>query len=184
MRFYFNSRGQASIEFILVLIFMLVVVSGVIVPLGQRLQFALEDVSRAGNVSAAHSHIEADMAALLSTPSDGLLIRDLYLPKGASLNCKPTEGSIDLTFSLNRSVFRLDGSVPPSCTQNPSGSAIAMFCTLRLAVPADATLECQGSPTDSFTVDTGAAGFTQRFSVGSTYTSGNPGTFVIDFSTG
>lgn len=181
-----SSRGQASLEFILVLIFMLVIIVAVIVPLGQRIQFAMEDVSKVSFSDAGLNLIQSTLNNLLLSPGTSRQFVDVYLPKGSSLACDNLTGSINITFPLNTDVFDATGSIPLDCSDNtdPFKPTVAMFCSKSVSFPASAELRCQGDAlsTGGFLLETGQAGFSQRFRMFARYFPGGTPLYVVDFN--
>lgn len=177
------SRGQASLEFILVLIFMLVIVGAVIVPMGQRAQFALQDVSTVGFADSGLNRLDTVFRAISSTPGAVRQLPEVFIPAGVALACDSSSRQISFIFPLNRSVFDSTGNVPPSCVETPLLST-PMSCTKSLSLPAYVDLRCQGSadPNATFLLESGQRGFTQRFRVFSRYFPSAPIRYVIDFN--
>jgi len=177
------SRGQASLEFVLVLIFMLVIMSAIIVPLGQRSQNALDDVSKAGFASSGLSHVEYTISNMLLVPGGSRQIIDVFLPVGATFSCDPVANLVNITFPLNRDVFDITGTAPPECVDNVSPNIPPeMVCTKAFVFPAYANLHCQGDPSSGYMIETGQNGFTQRFNIHSYYISGSSTSYVVDFN--
>ena len=104
-----GSRGQASLEFILVLIFMLVIMAAVVVPLGQRVQFAMDDVSKVGFADAGLKVIASSISNMTIIPGDSRQIVDIYLPKGSTFFCNNNGKNVGITFPLNPDVFDATG---------------------------------------------------------------------------
>jgi uncharacterized protein (UPF0333 family) len=178
-----SSRGQASLEFVLVLIFMLVIMSAVIVPLGQRSQNALEDVSKAGFARSGLSHIEYTISNMLLVPGDSRQIIDIYLPEGTIFSCDPVLNDVNITFPLNRDVFEITGAVPSECVDNIApNTPPEMVCSKTFDFPSYADLHCQGDPNNGYDVSTGQNGFTQRFNIRSYYVPGPIISYEVDFN--
>lgn len=185
-RFHSSSRGQASLEFILVLIFMLVIIVAVIVPLGQRIQFAMDDVSKVSFSDAGLNLIQSTLNNLLLSPGTSRQFVDVYLPKGSFLACDNALGSVSITFPLHTDVFDATGAIPADCVDNtnPLLPDVAMFCSKSVSFPASAELRCQGDalPAGSFLLETGQSGFSQRFRMFSRYSPGATPPYVVDFN--
>jgi len=183
-RFFLSrSRGQASLEFILVLIFMLVIVGAVIVPMGQRAQSALQDVSTAGFADAGLSRLDTVFRAISSTPGPVRQTPEIFIPAGVGLLCDRSSRQVSIIFPLRRSVFDATGNVPSSCIET-SSLITPMSCTKSLTLPAYVDLRCQGSadPSASFLLESGQRGFTQRFRVVARYFPSAPFRYVVDFN--
>ncbi len=178
-----GSRGQASLEFILVLIFMLVIMAGVVVPLGQRAQFALDDVSKVGFADAGLKLIGSTVNNMLMVPGTSRQIIDVYLPKGSSFFCSNRDKNVGFTIPLNTDVFDVTGQAPLNCDENPSDPSIAMLCSKGFQFPSFTTLQCQGDPDPdaSFTISAGQSGFSQGFRIISRYNTGGS-IYLIDFN--
>lgn len=182
-KFFSCESGQASIEFILVLIFMLIVVTGIILPLGQRLQMALDDVSKIGSVSTGLKRLSGNFDAALATNGDSKQFLDFFLPKGTSLTCDPVAKTVSVDVPIHTPVYNLDGTEISECQPyNTPPADPAMICTKTYAVPTSVTFKCQGSLQNSFALEAGAAGFSQRLRVTANY-GGSPPTYTINFST-
>lgn len=172
-----DNSGQASIEFILVLLFMLVMVISIVIPLGQTMQNALQDVSTVGSLSSGSSKIQQSISLLTSIPGDSRQVMDIYLPRDTNWLCDPAKNEITITFALNSKVFDLNGSVPANCTDSVTSK---MTCVKRIVVsPHD--LSCQGQAVANFGLEVSGAGFSQRFAIGSKYQS-TTSTFSVDFN--
>lgn len=178
--FSHSLRGQASLEFILVLVFMLVIMAAIIVPLGQRSQYALEDVSKAGFVSSAISRIDNTITSMTIIPGSSRQLVDIYLPKGVSFVCNPagTDNNVGIIFPLNSPVFDSTGNVPPDCVDN---SPSPMLCTKYFVFPSYVDLHCQGDSAQGYRVDTGQVGFSQQFRITGRQTT-PPLSYIIDFN--
>lgn len=179
-----NARGQASLEFILVLIFMLVIMVAVMVPLGQRVEHAMDDVSKTGFVDAGLKIISSTTGTMINTPGSSRQLIDIYLPKGSSFFCDNSDNNVGITFPLNSDVFDATGNAPVNCIENPSDPAIAMLCSKGVQFPSFVELRCQSNPipTSSFIIDTGQTGFSQKFRILSTYFPGGNPRYIIDFN--
>ncbi len=179
-----GSRGQASLEFILVLIFMLVIMAAVVVPLGQRVQFAMDDVSKVGFADAGLKVIASSISNMTIIPGDSRQIVDIYLPKGSTFFCNNNGKNVGITFPLNSDVFDATGQAPADCVENPSDPAIAMLCSKDFVFPSFVELRCQGdaAPDASFTLDVGQSGFTQTFRMAGRYFSSGNFRYIIDFN--
>jgi hypothetical protein len=177
-------KGQASIEFVLVLVFMLVLITGIIVPLSQRIQFSLDDVGRAAAVSEGVKQLESTFGLMTGMNGDGKQQLSVFLPKGSVLLCDPAGDDLNITLPLHFSVFNSDGSIPPSCIQNAISTPFAMECQKKVVIPPSSDLHCGGSSTESFVIETGAAGFAQSFWVGVDYLSGPSPLYTIDVNAG
>jgi hypothetical protein len=178
----FASRGQASLEFILVLIFMLVIMAAVVVPLGQRAQFALEDVSKTGFVSSALHRAEFTISTMTSIPGGSRQNIDFFLPRGTSFVCNPVDNNVGIIFPLNTDVFDSTGSVPVNCTDFPSPAFPSMSCTKYVVFPPSADLHCQGETDTSYLIDAGQNGFTQTFTIRGYYSASGSPPYIIDFN--
>lgn len=177
-----SSRGQASLEFILVLIFMLVIMAAVVVPLGQRAQFALEDVSKTGFASSALHRAEFTLSTIASIPGGSRQNIDFFLPRGTSFVCNPVDDEVGIIFPLNTDVFDSTGSVPLNCTDFPSPSIPSMSCTKYVVLPPSVDLHCQGDIDSNYYIDAGQNGFTQTFTIRGYYTASGSPPYIIDFN--
>lgn len=177
-----SSRGQASLEFTLVLIFMMVIMAAIIVPLGQRSQNALEDVSSASFARAGLSHIDYTISNMTTIPGGSRQIIDVYLAKGMVFSCDPVANRVSLVFPLHSDVFDASGNVPSGCVDNLPPAVPTMQCTKEFVFPSTSDLHCQGDPSASFSVETGSAGFSQRFNIRSYYKTGAGSLYIIDFN--
>lgn len=178
-----RSRGQASLEFVLVLIFMLVIMSAIIVPLGQRSQNALDDVSKAGFARSGLSHVEYTISNMLLVPGGSRQIIDVFLPVGATFSCDPVANDVNISFPLNRDVFDITGTAPPECVDNFSpNTPPEMVCSKAFDFPPYADLHCQGDPANGYLIETGQNGFTQRFNIRAYYVPGPAISYVVDFN--
>lgn len=168
-----NNHGQASIEFVLVLLFMLVMVLSIVIPLGQSMQEALDDVRTVGSLSAGVSKIDHTTSLFLSIPGDNSQVLDLYLPPDTNWLCDPSSNEISVTFALNSPVYNTDGSVPSTC-KDPNDPAnpglLLMTCTKVVAINSPHVLSCQQSASN-FGLEVGSSGFTQRFILSTEYDS-------------
>ncbi len=179
-----NTKGQASIEFVLVLMFMLVMVLSIVIPLGQKMQNALDDVRTVGSLSAGLTKIENTKSLFLSIPGDNSQLLDIYLPPDTNWLCNPAANEISVTFALNSPVYNNDGSVPDGC-KDPNDIAypglLLMTCTKFVEIASPHILSCQKSSED-FGLEVGSSGFTQRFVLATTYDSvSDPKKFTVNF---
>ncbi|MFH0970913.1 MAG: TadE family protein [Candidatus Diapherotrites archaeon] len=179
-----GNRGQASIEFIFVLLFMLVIVMGIIVPLGQKLQHSLDDVGRAGSVAKGVSQFDSAFRMMVGSNSDSRQIVSVFLPKGSTFVCDPVKNDVNITLPLHLNVFNSDGSVPSSCIQLLGSGDFLMECSKKITLPPNTDLHCGGSGIDDYAIETGAVGFAQSFRIGVKYTSTMFPPYVIDVNTG
>ncbi len=183
-----NARGQASIEFVLVLLFMLVMLLSIVFPLGQTMQNALTDVRTVGSLSAGLTKIDHTISLFTSISGNNRQVLDLYLPPDTNWLCDPVGNKISVTFMLNNPVYNLDGTVPSMCkdpsdqTANPGLQH--MICTKTIDV-APYDLSCQGDKTKNFGLEVSSSGFAQRFAVGTIYSTPPPTfapIFEVDFN--
>lgn len=179
-------KGQASLEFILVLIFMLVIVSAVVVPLGQRAQFAMDDVSKAGFADAGLKLISVVVENITLAPGNSRQVVDIYLPPGSFFNCTNVSGTLEILFPLNSDVYDATGNVPVNCDEDPDPllTNATMLCSKSYVFPLSTTLRCQGDsqPSGTFSIQTGQVGFSQHFKIESKYDSASFPPYVIDFN--
>lgn len=179
-----HSRGQASIEFIFVLVFMFVIIVGVILPLSQTFQSSLDDVGRAGSLSGGVKQVEYSLRLLTNTHAPGKQVVGIFIPRDSNFSCDPVADELSMTLPLALPVFNTDGSVPSSCTLLSDSSAYAMVCEKQVAVPSSVDLRCGASTTLPFLIETGGAGFTQSFTFESTYDALAVPPYVVDIRTG
>ncbi len=179
-------KGQASLEFILVLIFMLVIMGSVVAPLGQRAQFALDDVSKAGFADAGLKVIRSVVGNMTLVPGNSRQLVDVYLPPGSFFACSNKDNNVGIIFPLNSDVFDATGNAPVNCVENPDPllTSSAMLCSKSFIFPPSATLRCQGDPLllGSFVIQTGQVGFSQHFKLESRYDSSSSPAYIIDFN--
>jgi hypothetical protein len=178
-----HSRGQASIEFIFVLVFMFVLLVGVILPLGLKFQSSLDDVGRAGAVASGVKQVQYTLGLMTSTHAGGRQVVGFFIPRDSNFSCDPSGNTLSVSLPLALPVFDTNGSVPSSCVQLTDDPSYSMRCVKQILVPFSVDLTCGGSATDSFVIETGGAGFTQDFAFGSTYNSLQPKPYVIDVRT-
>ncbi len=165
-----RSRGQASIEFIFVMVFMFVIIAGIILPLSQSFQSSLTDVGRAGSVSSGVKQVEYTLRLLSGTNAKGKQVVGIFLPRDTSFLCDPSLDDVNISLPLALSVFNTDGSVPPSCVLQEESSPYAMICEKSVPIPSSVDITCGGSSVDSFVIETGGVGFTQSFTFQAEYT--------------
>ncbi len=179
-----NHSGQASMEFVLVLVFMLVIVAAIVLPLGQTLQYALEDVSVTGHISSGINRIESSVSTMTIIPGNSRQDLDFFLPGNTRVLCNSVDNNVGFYFELKTSVFDASGAVPAGCTENGIGSVPAMSCVKYYVFPPSADLRCQGSATDEFVLESGQTGFSQNFRLGSKYAPGIPNvpSYTIDLN--
>lgn len=185
-RNFSSMKGQASLEFILVLIFMLVIVSAVVVPLGQRAQFAMDDVSKAGFADAGLKLIGSVVGNITLAPGNSRQVVDIYLPPGSYFNCTNSNRTVEILFPLNSDVYDATGTAPVNCDENPPAAltSAAMLCSKSFVFPSSVKLQCQGDPllTGKFSIQTGQVGFSQHFKIESKYDSAVFPPYSIDFN--
>lgn len=179
-----HSRGQASIEFIFVLVFMFVLLVGVILPLGQTFQSSLDDVGRAGALSSSVKQLEYSFALLASTQASGKQVVGVFIPRDSNVTCNPTTNVLQFSLPLALPVFNTDGTTPSSCVDLGDDSEYSMVCTKTVALPSTIDLTCEGEAALPFTLETGGLGFTQSVTLDSVYTATGTPPYVIDLRTG
>lgn len=179
-----HSRGQASIEFIFVLVFMFVLLVGVILPLGQTFQSSLDDVGRAGSLSSSVKQIEYTFRLLTSTHADGQQSIGVFIPRDSNFSCNPQTDTITMSLPLALDVFKTDGGVPSSCVELSDSSEYAMVCTKNIPLPPSVDITCAGDNTLPFVIETGGLGFTQTFTLESSFTASPVPSYTVDVRTG
>lgn len=177
-----RGRGQASMEFVLVLIFMLVIVMGILLPLGQRMQFALEDVSKVGFISQGFTRLKSTVNSMVVIPGSSMQLVDFYLPKGVLITCNPVDNNVSATFGLNTDVFEATGQPPAGCNPSPSSGPYSMVCVKEYAFPSTVNLRCQADPVNGFVLEAGASGYSQQFRIAATYSASGTPPYVVDFN--
>ena len=165
---FMHSRGQASIEFVLVLVFMLAIIVSVILPLGEKARFAMEDVAQIGSVSPGLQQFQAGMGRMLSADSNAVQRISIYLPKGSVYTCQPgtnpssPSSGIQFTLSFHSKIFTPAGDIPPGCADALDG----MSCVKSISIPSGIIFRCQGLPSTPQTIEAGESGFLQPFVMG------------------
>lgn len=175
-----STRGQASIEFVLILLFMLVMTLSIVMPLGQKMQNALDDVQRVGSLSASTSKINQTISLFTSIPGDNRQVLDLYLSPDTNWLCDPVTKKITVTFALNSSVYNSDGFIPSTCKDPLVDTSVSKMTCVKTIDLSSHTLSCQASTTQDFGLEVGTAGFSQRFAVATEYDSTSK-TYTVNF---
>ncbi len=163
-----NARGQASIEFVLVLVFMLAIIASVILPLGEKARFAMEDVSQVGSVSPGLQQFQSTLTRILSADSNAVQHISIYFPPASTYLCRPgtnpvsPPAGIQFTFSFHSKIFTAAGDIPPGCVDALEGMSCAKF----IPIPDGIVFRCQGLPSTLQTIEAGESGFLQSFAMG------------------
>lgn len=180
-----GTRGQASFEFILVLLFVLTILMVLILPMGQSTQRAMEDVFRASTLSRNMSQLESALERAQLQGSDSLQPLEWYLPRDSNVLChfatSPSDvNRISFTVLFSKKVFQASGINIPGCVDDPN--ALTMPCTRSIILPPQLALQCQQSATTDFFLNAEEKGFNQPFAL--RYTPPAPPATVatVDFS--
>lgn len=179
-----SSRGQASIEFIFVLVFMFVIIVGVILPLSQTFQSSMDDVGRAGSLSGSVKQVEYSLRLLTNTHASGKQSVGVFIPRDSNFSCDPVADELMMSLPLALPVFNTDGTVPSTCTLITDPTDYAMVCEKLIVIPDSVDLRCGASTSIPFVLETGGAGFTQTFTFESTYDALIDPPYVVDIRTG
>jgi hypothetical protein len=177
-------KGQASIEFIFVLVFMFVLLVGVILPLGQTFRSSLDDVGRAGSLSSSVKQVEYSLRLLTNTQASGQQEVSVFIPRNSNFTCDPGTDELSMSLPLALPVFTTEGIVPASCVELDADPVYAMICEKAILVPDDVDLRCGSSTSLPFVLETGGAGFTQTLILESTYDGALSPPYVVDVRTG
>ncbi len=175
-----TSRGQASIEFVLIISIVLLIMVGIVAPLGNRLIDSLDDVGRTSSVSKASNQLLSAFELMANAPGKGKQILSIFIPAGSQVVCDAPADELTILLPLRSNVFAPDGSVPTGCIQNPSGSAFLMECLKRVPLPSSVDIHCSGLSSEVYAVSSGDTGFTQDFSIGITTDFSASPPFVVD----
>lgn len=179
-----RARGQASIEFVLVLIFMLVIVSAVVLPLGQRMQYAMEDVSSAGFISRGLDRVVSTTNLMSAVPGGTRLTIEVYFPSNTTFVCNPLDNNVGFIFPLHTDVFDAGGQPPVECDETFSTPEYGMRCSKYFVFPPTIDLHCQGNALTGYAVDSGEFGYAQSFIMRSKFVAGNSPPYTLDFNAG
>lgn len=180
-----GSRGQASFEFILVLLFVLTILMVLILPMGQNTQRAMEDVFRASTLSRNMSQLESAFERAQLQGSDSLQPLEWYLPKDSNVLCHFATSASDVnrisfTVLFSKKVFQASGANIPGCVDDPL--ALSMPCTRTIIIPSTIALQCQQSSTTDFFLNAEEKGFYQPFALRYTAPVAPSTTPTLDFS--
>ncbi len=164
----FGQRGQASFEFILVLLFVLTILMVLILPMGQSTQRAMEDVFRASMLSRNMSQLDSALERAQLQGSDSLQPLEWYLPRDSNVLChiasSPSDvNRISFTVLFSKKVFQASGVTIPGCVDDPNSNF--MPCTKSIVFPSSLALRCQQSAVVDFFLNAEEKGFNQSFAL-------------------
>jgi uncharacterized protein (UPF0333 family) len=182
-----DARGQASFEFILVLMFVLTIVIVLIVPLGQTTQQAMEDVFRASTVASNLRSVDNAISLARIQGAASQQTFSLYLPKDSNVDCHISTGANDpaqvrFAIQFSKKVFDAGGSVPAGCIDLGAAST-QMTCTKSVRIPSNFIFTCQGAAQD-YSINAADRGYAQPFRLNYIPSTVAPFIPTIDFSVG
>lgn len=177
-----RQKGQASIEFVLILLLALIIVMTIIVPLGERLQQSMEDVAKVGSLTSDLERID-QLFATLGAQQDANASQTitLFLPKHSRFICVPgnsSTGYLSVATQLYRPVFNYDGSdisgsLGPQnlLVHGCSAATVTPYeCARQILLPDRFNqLLCNAESRTPFIVQSGSRGFSQTLRIDVVY---------------
>ncbi|HLD58833.1 MAG TPA: hypothetical protein VI977_04305 [archaeon] len=130
-----NSRGQVSIEFIFLLLFIIIYITAVVMPMVNFSNNSAEEISRLGNAKIAAQKIAGTIDSVGLSPNSAKSTISVFLPEKSAITCE--SGSIDYSAEMLNTWNPND---PASC---PAGATNCCATTIN-PVTLQETLECRG----------------------------------------
>ena len=116
-----KSKGQISIEFILIILIVLIYIHSVIQPTAKAAAQSTEDVARLAQTKLAAQKLGAAINELQANQSDGKKTIELFVPKDGTVTCNGSANVIE--FSATMSSLRN----PQGCTNKVCSGSVKLI---------------------------------------------------------
>ncbi|MBI4053593.1 MAG: hypothetical protein HY394_06175 [Candidatus Diapherotrites archaeon] len=113
-----NRKGQASIEFIMIVLISLVYIVGYVQPNITIAAESAKDVARVGQARLAADKIASATNAILTSSGEAKETINVFIPAEATIECSPSK----ITFKASLSAKLGPGKEPPACQNDGTGN--------------------------------------------------------------